>query len=329
MMFKLSQLSSMIWTGLLSLALTTCCLAQAAPSSANEFAVYHIGNSLTGDLISEFPKIAAPIEKASGRDYRWGVHFRPATSLFFMFHNPNDPKTASITAKGTEGHSWKTPAGKGFVPWTEALPGNRWDVVTLQVWQDDAKATLKGDTDAVNAIIAATRGRADNASTRFFVYAPWTVAKFDEFDSFKNAFLAPTPNDPGTLGVATRDYFRHVVDSVRKTNPDVAMIPAGEVFIALDVKMRAGKFEHFTSIQQLHRDVIHLNSIGQNIAAWTAYAVIYKKSPVGLPNDIHPSKDYPPFKNVMEVSPADLKLIQETVWEVVTSPEVRGYTNIE
>ncbi len=28
----------------------------------------------------------------------------------------------------------------------------------------------------------------------------------------------------------TRDYFRHVTDAVRKTHPDVALIPSGEVF---------------------------------------------------------------------------------------------------
>jgi len=76
----------------------------------------------------------------------------------------------------------------------------------------------------------------------------------------------------------------------------------------------------------LHRDVIHLNSIGQNVTAWTAYAVIFKRSPVGLPYDSHVEKDYPPFKSVVEVSPADLKLIQETVWGVVTSPELSPYT---
>jgi hypothetical protein len=40
-------------------------------------------------------------------------------------------------------------------------------------------------------------------------------------------------------------------------------------------------------------------------------------------------KDYPPFKSVVEVSSGDLKLIQETVWDVVTSPELSAYTKIQ
>lgn len=320
---SVSILTAFVWLGCVA-----ACFGQNTSEQAKDFTVYHIGNSLTGDLITEFPKIAAAYEKSLGYAYYWAVHFRPATSLTYMYANPATTRTASINALHDGDHAWKSFDKPGFIPWTKALPDNHWDVVTLQVWQDDDKATLKRDTDAVNGIIAATRARPDNASTRFYVYAPWTDVKFNEFDSFRNNFLTPSSDKPDQLGKPTRDYFRHVMDSVRKTNPDVGMIPAGEVLLALDQKMRAGKFERLNSVQQLHRDVIHLNSIGQNVAAWTAYAVIFKKSPVGLPNDIHPSKDYPPFKNVTEVSPADLKLLQETVWEVVTSPELRGYTNL-
>jgi hypothetical protein len=305
----------------------TCCFAQPATAPSGEVSVYHVGNSLTGDLISEFPKIATPHAATRDRTYQWGVHFRPATSLTFIYANPSAPRSASIRATNADGYTWKAVGADGYVPWTTALPGNHWDVVTLQSWQDDSKATMETDTAAFNGMIAAARTRADNASTRFYVYAAWPAVKYDDFDSYSIAFLAHTPNDPTALAAPTRDYFRHLVDSVRRTNPDVEMIPAGEVLYALDRKMRAGRFEHFTSVQQLHRDVIHLNSIGKNVAAWTAYATIFKKSPVGLPNHIHADKDYPPFKNVTDISPADLRVMQETVWEVVTSSELRDYTN--
>ena len=296
-------------------------------SPAGTFSAYHMGNSLTGDLFTEFRNVATAYQKALGNTYQWRVHYRGATSLKYMFDNPTGPKTASI--QGTDAdYSWAEVGTAKFMPWTVALPQNHWDVVTMQVWQDDVRATLKADTEAVNAIIAATKTRADNAATRFFIYAPWTVVKFDDLDSYRQAYLAPLSTDSDPVGTATRDYFRHVTAAVRQTNPEVALIPSGEVLLALDDKMRAGKFEHLTSVQQLHRDVIHLNSLGSNVTAWTAYAVIFKKSPVGLPNDIHPDKDYPPFKNVTEVSPADLKLIQETIWEVVNSPELRAYTRL-
>ena len=306
------------------------CFAQpAAGAATDEFSIYHIGNSLTGDLVSQFPKIATPYEEARGKAFRWGLHFRGATSLSFMYANPTAPKTSSIGATNLEGRVWKSVGDDGFVPWTKALPDSHWDAVTLQPWQDDSKATLKSDTEAVKGIIAATRARADNASTRFYLYCAWTDTRYDDLDSFRKAFLTPIPNHPDQLAKPTRDYFRHLADAVRQTHPDVAMIPAGEVHVALDEKMQAGKFEHFSSVRQLHRDVIHLNSLGANVAAWTAYAVIFQQSPVGLPaNGLDKGVSQAPFQNVTEISPADLKLMQETVWGVVTSEELRPYTHL-
>jgi len=303
------------------------CLTVGA--SAGDFSTYHVGNSMTGDMLSKFPRIAAFYEKSQGNTYTWGAHFRGATGITYIYANPTGPDSKS--ARGADTHcNWSNIGAAGFVPWNTALPGNHWDVVTLQPWPDNTNATLKGDTAAINAIIAATRTRSDNASTRFFIYAPWTDVTYDDLNSFRTAFLAPASNDPDPLGTKTRDYFRHVTDSVRQTNPTIAMIPAGEVLLALDDAMKAGKFEHFTSIRQLHRDVIHLNSAGQNVAAWTAYATVFKKSPVGLPNDILISLPcMPPFENVTDISPADLKLMQETVWAVVSSPELRGYTDVQ
>ena len=310
-------------------ALTSWVVAQTTAPAAAPFAVYHVGNSLTGDLLTEFRTIAAAhVQETQDQFYRWGVHFRPATALSFIHDYPTAPQSSSVLAKNAKNYAWKQVGTPDFVPWTAALPGNHWDVVTLQPWQDDSKATLKSDTAAINDMIAQTRKRPDNAHTRFFIYGPWTVSKFNEFDSFSKAFLTPTPNTPAQLATPTRDYFRHVTAAVRQSNPQVALIPTGEVMVALDLKMRAGKFEHFTSVQQLHRDVIHLNSAGQNVTAWTAYATIFKKSPVGLSNTPHKDQDYPPFQNVMEISPADLKLIQETIWEVVTAPDLCKYTNV-
>jgi hypothetical protein len=300
-----------------------------AGAAADEFSIYHVGNSLTGDLVSQFPQIATPYEKSQGRSFRWGLHFRGATALSFMYAHPDDPKTTSIGARNLEGRVWKTVGDEGFVPWTKALPESHWDAVTLQPWQDDSKATLKSDTEAVKGMIAAARTRPDNASTRFYLYCAWTDTKYDDLDSFRKAFLTPIPNQPDQLAKPTRDYFRHLADAVRQTDPEVSMIPAGEVHVALDEKMQAGKFEHFTSVRQLHRDVIHLNALGANVAAWTAYAVIFQKSPVGLPaNGLDKGMAQPPFQTVTEISPADLKLMQETVWEVVTSEDLRPYTHV-
>jgi hypothetical protein len=78
------------------------------------------------------------------------------------------------------------------------------------------------------------------------------------------------------------------------------------------VKVRAGQFQGFNSIRQLHRDTVHLNSVGQNVASWTADATIFRESSVGLQNDALDNATVSPFTNVTAISPADLLLMQQT-----------------
>jgi hypothetical protein len=59
--------------------------------------------------------------------------------------------------------------------------------------------------------------------------------------------------------------------------------------------------------------------VGQNITSWTAYAAIFKKSPVGLRNDMLDNATVSPFTNVTTISPADMLLMQQTVWDVVSN----------
>jgi hypothetical protein len=193
----------------------------------------------------------------------------------------------------------------------------------MQPSRDSSMPTnLATDTAAINGMIAATRTRADNADTRFYIYAAWPPVKYGEPDSYQRLYLAPEHD--GSL--PTRKFIADLADSVRKTNPSVAVIPVGEVLYALDEKMRAGKFAGFSSIQQLHRDAVHLNSVGENVAAWTAYATIFKKSPVGLPNETRGNGTVAPFTNVTALSPADMELMQQTIWDVVR--QQGKYTNV-
>lgn len=314
----------------LALLLSGAGLAAADPASDSSSAaitVYHVGNSLTGDLWGPFSKTLTDLQKKLGHTYDWQAHYRGATSQSYMFKNPEGPGTQSIGMLG--GHVWRNVGAEGFVPWPKALPGHHWDFVTLQPWNDDSRATLASEVAAINGMIAAAKSRPDNATTRFAIYATWAGAPYDNLNGFRDDFTRPTPNLPDQPSVATRAFFRHVTDEVRRTHPAVVMIPAGEVFLALDEQMQAGKFEEFTSIRQLHRDVIHLNSAGCNVVAWTAYAVLFQKSPVGLPNYQTSGPDYPPYKSISDISPADQKHMQEVIWETVTSPDLRGYTGVQ
>lgn len=296
--------------------------AALAASPTRTFTAYHIGNSLTEDLFYDFRTVATRYEATQDNTYAWGFHFRPGTSLTFLYKFPTPPATPYPTISGvkeTDTSRWPT---TNLVPWPVSLPGNHWDVVTMEPFPGggtDGPATLGSDTVAINAMIALTKTRADNVSTRFFIYEAWPAVKYGDLNSYSTAWLTSTQNNPGAASALNRNYFTHLVSAVRQTNFNVEVIPVGEVLYVLDMKMRARQFQGFYSITQLHRDALHLNSVGQNVTSWTAYAAIFKKSPVGLRNDVLGNAAVSPFTNVTAISPTDMLLMQQTVWEVVNS----------
>lgn len=284
------------------------------------FTAYHIGNSLTQDLFYDFRAVATRYEATWANTYLWGFHFRPGSSLTFIYNHPTPLATPYHTISGvglTDTSIWPN---TNLVPWLKSLPANHWDVVTMEPFpgnSTDGPATLGSDTVTINAMIALTKMRPENASTRFFIYETWPRVTYGDITSYSTAWLAPMPNYSSVKSALNRNYFAYLVSAVRQTNPNVEVIPVGEVFNVLDMKMRAGQFQGFKSINQLHRDSVHLNSLGQNVVSWTAYATIFKESSVGLRNDVLDNAAVSPFVNVTAISPADMLLIQQTVWDVV------------
>ena len=70
-----------------------------------------------------------------------------------------------------------------------------------------------------------------------------------------------------------------------------------------------------TSRADLYKDDIHFNDHGAYLMALTHYAVLYGRSPVGLP---HALKLYDGTR-AADPGPEAAQMMQETVWRVVTS----------
>lgn len=277
-------------------------LGLGTPYPSTVLSAYHVGNSLSQDMWGIFPNLAAPYQQSLGSTYAWGDHFRSGTSITYLYNHPADAANAS----------WFPSA------WNTALPGNRWDIVTLEPFPDsstDSPATLATDTAAINGMIAAAKANPANASTRFFLYEAWPSVTYADLDSYGNNYLAAAQNVSTQPGALSRSYFAYLIRSVHLANPAVAAIPVGEVFYALDVRMRAGQIPGFASVRDTHRDSLHLNAIGKNIAAWTTYATVFDKSPVGLPN-YYFAAAASPFQDVVASAEA-VAIIQQTVWDVV------------
>lgn len=108
----------------------------------------------------------------------------------------------------------------------------------------------------------------------------------------------------------TRDYFEQVTQALRKAYPTmkdrIFLVAVGDVLLALDKKMKAGKVPGHDSIVSVYADGIHFNDVGAYVVGATFYATLFRESPVGLPGEPYGVKDG-----------RLARTIQEMVWEVV------------
>jgi hypothetical protein len=121
------------------------------------------------------------------------------------------------------------------------------------------------------------------------------------------------------------EYFRTVDDQVRALNekhgkPVVSVVPVGQASILLREKIIVGQAPGLASQEDLFRDAIgHARPPLQALAAYCHFAVIYRRSPVGLPA--------PTVLTKAKVPGGDEKLnqlLQELAWEAVTTHPLSG-----
>ena len=103
----------------------------------------------------------------------------------------------------------------------------------------------------------------------------------------------------------------------------IYVIPAGQVFARFvrEVESRGGvgpikaKEDLFAKNEDGSQDNIHFNDLGAYLVALTHYAVLYQKSPVGLPYQLKRADGSP----AESPGPDAARLMQEVVWDVVTN----------
>jgi hypothetical protein len=103
----------------------------------------------------------------------------------------------------------------------------------------------------------------------------------------------------------------------------IYVIPAGQVMASFvrEVEKRGGlnglngKEDLFALNEKGERDTIHINDIGAYLVALTHYAVLYQRSPVGLPRELRRADGSVATAPGIEAA----RLMQEVVWQVVTS----------
>lgn len=276
--------------------------AQPAPPAAQEgLHVFHLGHSLVG---RDMPAMLAQLAGA-GHGYEsqlgWGTslkeHWEPGETINGFEAENDHPR---------------------FRPAREAVGSGDYDAVVLTEMvelRDAIKYHQSGKYLAKWAALA----RQANPDTRVYLYESWH--RLDDAEGW----LARLDGDLERLWKAEL-----VAQDLRRNRPErpVYVIPAGQVMAAFVRKLEAqggdgpvtGREDLFQRKEDGELDPIHINDLGAYLVALTHYAVLYQRSPVGLPHRLTRADGSP-----ADAPPGPIaRLMQETVWEVVRSRPETG-----
>lgn len=267
--------------------------AEPLAAPAGPLAVYHLGHSL---VARDMPAMLAQL---AGAGHRHDIQLGWGTPL-------KDHWTGEINGFDQENaHPRYRDAGA-------ALDSGEYDAfVFTEMVEIEAAVKYFDSWDYAERWVA--RARAGRPDIRVYLYETWHEV-----------------TDPkGWLNRLDADLGRYwegeIIDrAMAMEDPPrpIYVIPAGQVFARFvrALEERGGvdglsRAEDLFSTDAAGKlDPIHVNDIGFYLVALTHYAVLYQKSPVGLPHELLKADGTP----ARAPGPEAARLMQETVWDVVT-----------
>jgi PKD repeat protein len=261
---------------------------------------YFVGNSVTDAInLNGLDALA----ESKGNTHNWGRHMIPGAGLQWIWEHPADGFNE---------------APYGLYP--NALGNYTWDVLSLQPFDRQLNNGPGDDVPMAANFINRAKGRSPNMQV--YVYSRWPRKQTEKAPETADGwnFLWLQTYTGGYDGTnETKDYFERLTNQLRANHTDikpVRMVPVGQVFHALNNKMKAGQVPGYTNIWQVYTDGIHMGGVGSYIASCTYFATLYSQSPVGMSV---PSQ-------YGTISPDLARIIQETAWSVVTTEPLSGVT---
>ncbi len=251
--------------------------------------VYHLGHSLVGPYMPMMLRQLADTGHGYNSQLGWGSplqqHWEPDVPIN-GFEESNGPP-AYRDAK-------------------EAMASGEYDAVVLTE-AVEIRDTIKyhDPHDYLRKwAVAAWDG---NPDTRVYLYETWHTLDDAE----------------GWLERLDLDLERYWVGKIlrpalayEEVNNPIYIIPAGQVMASFVRKVEAaGGIGAIRDRTDLFDDDIHFSHFGGYLVALTHYAVLYGRSPVGLPHNMR----LPDGSTADDPGPEAARVMQETVWEVVTS----------
>lgn len=272
----------------LDLDSTEALYATPAPAPDGPLNVLHLGHSLVGHDMPEMLTQLAPDGHSYSSQIGWGT--------FLKAHwDPNTPRTGFEESNGhpqfREGH--------------EAVASGDYDAVVLTE-AVEIRDSIKYMESAVMLHNWAAKARANNPDVRVYFYETWHYLDDPE------GWLERLDRDLEKYWEG--EILRPALNSDDPPQP-IYMIPAGQVMARFARAVEsAGGVGPISTRADLFTDGIHFNDYGAYLVALTHYAVLYQKSPVGLPHKLSKADGAP----AADPGPEAALLMQQTVWDVVT-----------
>ncbi len=262
--------------------------AAPLPKPASALKVFHLGHSLVGRDMPAMLQQLAPEGHRYDSQLGWGTPLK-------THWGPEE----GINGFATENDHPRYRHAK------EALLSGEYDAFVM--------TEMVNLTDAIRYFDSwdyarrwARLAREGNPVIRVYLYESW-----HDLD-IAGGWLDRLDSDLGTLWEG--EILRRAIEP--EDPKPIYLIPAGQVLARLvrDIE-GSGGFAGLTRREDLFSDRIHLNDIGAYVVALTHFAVLYQRSPVGLPHRLHRADGTPATAPSEEAA----RRIQEIVWEVVTS----------
>ena len=264
-----------------------------APASEGPLNIFHIGHSLVGEDMPAMLMQLADADLGPGHDYRTQVGW----GTFMKAHW--DPDVPINGFEEGNSHAFYQDAHEAVSSGTlDAL------ILTEAVEIRDSIKYMESPYMLHNWADAAWRARND---TKVYFYETWHPLDAPE------GWLDRLDRD---LGLYWEGQILSPALNMQEVPRPIYVIPGGQVMAkvtrAIEATDGVGPLK---TRQDLFSDQIHFNDYGAYLMALTHYAVLYQRSPAGLPYQLNKANGTP----AQSLGPEAAALVQELVWEVVTS----------
>ncbi len=266
--------------------------ATPLPPVAAPLRVYHLGHSLVGrDMPAMLAQLAGDGHEHDSQ-LGWGASLKQ--------HWEPDLPVPGFDAENTHTQ---------FRPADQAIASGDYDAVVLTEMVE-LKDAIKYHDSARYLGKWADLARDASDDTQIYLYETWHP--LDD----PAGWLTRLQDDLGTLW----ETQLLLPDLARTPDRPLHVIPAGQVMAAFARRIDQGDIDGIDSIKDLFArtadgslDMIHLNDLGNYLVALTHYAVLYRRTPIGLPHQLTRADGSP----AQAPSARAARAMQDTVWQVV------------